>query len=328
MKLSELNQKRNNDYRKDEKTESFVERFNHELKPLNSDLLQVPDSELLQIFVVGNPRSGTTITTQLISQGLEVGYINNLAARFWLTPMVGLEFSKAVFGDKRESSFTSEFATTTSLLDIHEFGYFWREHLNLQSTEDIIERDFSSNRIDWGNLRSVLLNMQAHFNRPMVFKNIFGAYNMVEFTKRMPRTLWVYVSRDPFDNAMGILRARKKFYDNPETWWSTIPMEYHTLKEEDVYTQVAGQTYYLDKFYTEQMNELDTKNTFHIHYPDLCSSPGTFISRLRDHINKHFDLSINTTTSVPRALDPRTYDHSGQEADRIKKSLSKYATRE
>lgn len=324
MKLSELNSIRNDSYRKDTVSESFIEHLNIEVKSLENQLLKKVDSDFLQIFVVGNPRSGTTITTQIISQGLDLGYVNNVAARFWLSPLVGLEFSKALFGTQKGSSFNSEFASTSDLRDIHEFGYFWREHLNLHSSEDILNRDFSENRINWARLSLILRNMQAHFNKPMIFKNVFGAYDMTKFTQEMPNTLWVYVERDPLDNALGILRARKKFYDDPTNWWSTIPLEYDTLKDKDVYSQVAGQVYYLNKFYKRQLKELGTKHAFHIDYQALCASPKSFIYNLQNHIAKHFNVSVNIGSRIPEELKLSVYDHENGDAIKMKESLSVY----
>src|SRR5438105_462788 len=61
-------------------------------------------TELPIIYLVGLPRSGTTLLSQLVSRQLEVGYINNLVARFWLRPSVGVRLSNALLGGHRRDA--------------------------------------------------------------------------------------------------------------------------------------------------------------------------------------------------------------------------------
>ena len=72
--------------------------FEHVLKALNDSLAECHDRELLDleerfptIHVIGAPRSGTTLLTQLVSSSLDVGYINNLIAAFCASHAMGFD---------------------------------------------------------------------------------------------------------------------------------------------------------------------------------------------------------------------------------------------
>jgi ABC-type oligopeptide transport system ATPase subunit len=45
-------------------------------------------------FIVGLPRSGTTLLSQLLAYSLDAGYTTNFAARFWLAPVHGLRLGR------------------------------------------------------------------------------------------------------------------------------------------------------------------------------------------------------------------------------------------
>ena len=92
-------------------------------------------SQLPLIYIVGAPRSGTTLLSQVVSRFLDVGYINNLIARFWRRPSVGIHLSRLVLGGggREQIAFESEHGTTPGAAGPHEFGYFWRHWLQLDA---------------------------------------------------------------------------------------------------------------------------------------------------------------------------------------------------
>jgi hypothetical protein len=323
MRFTELVEARNPKYRKNPAQENFMERLNRALAPLEEEMQFDGPLKMPVIFVVGVPRSGTTITTQILSQGLDVGYVNNLAARFWMNPLIGVRFAEQVLGNKRESTFASEYASTGNLTDIHEFGYFWRYHLKLSGIEDILARDFSDDRINWEELIRSLSSLQHYFGKPMVFKNIFGAYCMGIFASKMP-TLWVNVERNPMDNALGVLRARRNILADPSIWWSTVPLDYDELKGLTPHGQVAGQVATLRQFYRKELDGLPTANRFDFAYDDLCRSPKDVLTRLSAHVKEHFNYDIALTDYIPERLEVRNYDRSSEDAVIMRMELDKY----
>src|SRR6056297_1198149 len=122
--FKKLNQYRKGSYKKDEKDENFLEEFNKYL--FQKEINEYCDYPVRHpfLFVVGPPRSGTTLLSQLIAYTFDVSYINNLVARFYLAPLHGIRFSKTVLGESKQSDFQSNYARTGNLSDIHEFGYF------------------------------------------------------------------------------------------------------------------------------------------------------------------------------------------------------------
>src|SRR6056297_1827548 len=135
--FTNLNKYRKGSYKKNEKQENFLEDFNQYLfkKEIN-EYVDYPVKHPF-LFVIGAPRSGTTLLTQLIANSFDISYINNLIARFYLAPLHGIRFSNTVLGDVRGSNFISDYARTNRLNEIHEFGYFWRYWLNKNTFDDI-----------------------------------------------------------------------------------------------------------------------------------------------------------------------------------------------
>lgn len=131
MRFDELNLDRENKYLKDPVEENFTRQVNEALLQLEKSTYHDCTIKHPFIFVFGLPRSGTTLLTQLLASTLNLGFINNFVARFWLAPVTGIRLARSLKLESQANSFRSEFGATAGLGDIHEFGYFWRHWLKI-----------------------------------------------------------------------------------------------------------------------------------------------------------------------------------------------------
>src|SRR5688572_19796215 len=100
------------EFAKDQSDEVFLERLNLALAPrAEADYLELAET-YPTLHVVGVPRSGTTLLYQVVSSGLEIGFVNHLVAAFWLAPVYGLRLSRKLGLDRWASSFESAFGRT------------------------------------------------------------------------------------------------------------------------------------------------------------------------------------------------------------------------
>ena len=302
-----MNTARTGHYRKDEGDEAFLERMNDHLRELES--ASWPDGPLEHplVMVCGVPRSATTLTSQVLAHGLDIGYVDNLAARFWRAPVHGLRLSQVVLGRERSSGFASDYARTDELGDIHEFGYFWREWLRKSTLEEIVASPGLEDAIDWAGLRRVLGGMQQVLGRGIAAKNINGSYHMRRFSQELGATIWVHIQRDPVDAAISIHDARQRYYGDPSRWWSYTPLEYPQLAEEPWDMQVAGQVFFLQRMYDTAARELD--NVVQVPYAELCGDPHGMLERVAARYGELYGGALGVTAdAVPTSFPMRTYE--------------------
>ncbi|MFH5831724.1 sulfotransferase [Halalkalibaculum sp. DA384] len=325
MEHTKLNRQRSGQYRKSADREAFLDQFNSALQPFEQqEYADIPPSHPF-LFVIGLPRSGTTLLSQLLVHCLDVGYINNLAARFWRAPVTGIRFADSVLETGRFQAFQSHYGATQELADIHEFGYFWREWLKKDSFKNIKNARAIEDQIDWGGLRKALANMQAQFNRPMVFKNIFGSYHIPKLNNVLEQTLWIYIERDPLDTAVSILEARRKYYDDPNNWWSYVPPQYEQIIDKDYWHQIAGQIHYLKKFYHQELEDMeDSGRGLSFSYDKLCSNPAGLLEAVTDRVRKLYGVEIPITQKPPSRFEYSSYKDSTEEKQRFKQILERF----
>lgn len=320
--LTEFYNNRIGDYVKDPDDENFLLTLNQILQKEEIKFYKELPIDYPFIFVFGLPRSGTTLLTQFIAHSFDIAYINNLMARFWLAPLFGIRLSKNVIS-KKYTNYSSDYARTADISDIHEFGYFWRYWLKKEKITGITEYEKIEKTVDWEMLRKILSNMQYEFNKPLVFKNIFGSYHIQKICKILDKVLFVYIERDELDVAISILNARKKYYNNLNTWWSYMPPEYDRIKDLDYMEQIAGQIFYLKEFYHKEI-EKNKKYILKIDYRELCENPYDISKIINNFIDQSYHHKLNLSENIPQNFPFRTYTDEAALKKKFKSILYKF----
>lgn len=322
--FDEVASTRREEYAKDAGDESFVRALNDHLAPRERELYVECEIEHPFVFVVGLPRSGTTLLSQLLAYSLDAGYVTNFAARFWLAPVHGLRLGRILFGTEKPDRFESDYARTHDPREIHEFGYFWRHWLEKETFRDVVRSRELEATIDWDGLRLTLANVQRELGRPYVGKNMLGAYHMAKLNDVLAKVLWVHIERDPLDVAISILDARRKHYDDLRSWWSYVPLEYHRLEGLDHWQQIAGQVHYLDQLYETELAPLGD-GAVRTSYEQLCRDPAGVLSDISSRSEALFGESIPIASPPPASFPLRRHEDRDDEKARFAELLAELA---
>jgi hypothetical protein len=322
-----LNQIRKAGYKKDASQEDFLLEMNQALFPVEQKLYPDTDPEHPFIFVFGLPRSGTTLISQVLAYSIDAGYINNFTARFWLAPVHGIRLSQTVVQAEASTAFKSDYAKTSNLADIHEFGYFWRFWLRKESMEDITHVREREDRIDWPGLKRALTGIQNEFGKPFVCKNIYGSYHIRKLKELLGKVLYVYIERDPLDVAVSILDARRKFYTDLNTWWSYVPIEYDEIKDLEYREQIAGQVYFLKRYYYSEMDKLQSGDVIRVQYQDLCERPEEMLFQIQNICKEKWDYPIRLSNPKPGPFPFRSYTDRQEEKDKFAELIRQFEER-
>ena len=301
--VSDENNKRTESYHKDTQMEHRFVRMNialSHLEEFSSDGIDYPT-----VFIFGLPRSGTTLSHQLIAQCLDLGYINNLIARFWLAPQYGIALSKTVLGLQKNPQFNSNLGQTSGPFGPHEFGYFWNTWLKVKDINDWMAFDNPRPEIDWPELGRAVRGMQGMFGTGIVFKTMYAPVHIREFAKTFSMPLFIYVERDPVDVALSILAARIAVYGRPDLWWSVYTPNYYALAELPFHQQIAGQVYSLRETYEKQIGLIPSELSMRLHYSRLCEAPSDVIDDIRTRVAEVYGVDIGLRFSPPERFEFR-----------------------
>lgn len=274
---------------KNEEDENFFYALNKALKDIKLPMLRFSEADKIPIiYIVGAPRSGTTLLYQLVCRYLPVGYINNLIARFWLKPSIGIRLSKVILGDnaRKKIKFESTYGTTKDIVGPHEFGYFWRYWLQLdKSPTHKLSAEHLGNLDKEGLKKTLEQEIISSFQSVIVFKNPICGLNAEFLSNIHPASLFIHIKRDFWDTVISILHARKARYGSYKAWWSLKPSSYPFNFNNNPVEEVIMQVKECRKEIDEELSKPKVKS-MEVYYETLCKNPKVILGNICNEIKK------------------------------------------
>jgi hypothetical protein len=233
------------------------------------------------LFIVGSPRTGTTLLSQLLANTGVFSYVNNVVARFWQAPVMGALLDQSLGISAKEpadTSYESYFGATTGWAGPHEFGYFWRRYLAGSESDQLSPEELL--QVDADSLRRDIYALQDVYGLPLVFKNLRCTLHIPFLAQTFPEAIFALVRRDAAHTAQSVLKMRWQKGRDLDRWESIRPAEYRWLRERPVLEQVAGQVHYIEQAALKSLEKLPERCQRIIWYQDLCDDPRAIVRDL------------------------------------------------
>ena len=229
-----------------------------------------------QLFILGLPRSGTTLIYQYIIYRLQAAYFTNSIRYSFLWPCLGTSLD--VKGNiSYRSDFKNHYGTVKGRMAPHEGGEFWNRFFDKESYQEYSDiSDDTKNH-----LRKTICCMQQIFGTPLfINKNIKHLLRIDILAQVFEDSYFLVVERDLDDVALSLLRSRKKLFGTYGHWFSVRPDNFEDLVDLDPAEQVAKQVNRLSARLTSDLDKLDPSRVIKISYSDFCSHPDLVLERL------------------------------------------------
>lgn len=136
------------------------------------------------IFILGLPRSGTTLLYQLIVTKFKTCYFSNIASVFYSFPVSISYISKPFQKFESTKRFESNYGVTKGLFAPSEAGGIYRYWNNHQPDG---KSDFFQNTIS---------NISKEYNCPFVWKNLNLSLQITYLQKIFPNALFIKIDRN------------------------------------------------------------------------------------------------------------------------------------
>lgn len=310
-------------FAKDAAQEDFLERLNLLLAPHAEAEDTETEERFPTLHVVGAPRSGTSLLYQVLASGLDIAYVSNLVAAFWLAPSYGLQLAKKLGVDRLHSNFSSSFGRTEGVAEPHEFGYFWNHHLGYP---DLAERDPGHDAaIDWDRLRRVLVTMSHRAGRPVAFKPMLLVWHLETMLRVMPGTCYVWIRREQRDTALSLLKMRQSLYGTLDRWASLKPAV--DLGAEPPWRQVAAQVVLLENHLERVHARLGDAHMLAVRYERLCADPVGVLTDVRAMMGAKGHAPEVLTPDLPPFAQMRNESLADEYGARVDAAIAEFTER-
>lgn len=290
------------------KTDSYRKNYNLEflLKEINTIIAQKKNHNIEIIhdwpilFIVGTPRSGTTLLTQWLADLNLFSFPTNFVSRFYSNPYFGYLVQEMLFNKDfayknelnlitKNEDFKSDVGKTKGALAPHEFWYFWREHFTF--TDIPIANSEFMQRANFKTFENEIHKIQSFYKRPFFLKSLIINWYIESFYKNIKKPIFLYIKRNVLDNAQSLLDIRKRYLGNEDLWFSFKPLGFDKLEKQNNYTQVVGQVEFTNRDIELQLQSIPEKNKIEIDYEKFCINPSAYYKQLKDKLNL-YDVSL------------------------------------
>jgi hypothetical protein len=246
--------------------------------------------------IVGAPRVGTTIASQLLAATGAFTYPTNFLSRFAYAPMIGAIIQRMLFEPKfdlheelhdiqTKPSSSSFLGKTVGALDVNEFYHFWRRFFPVYEPGFLTKQQLQGVQVE--KLRAEIASVEDVFEKPFMSKAKMIQHNIDFFAKRLPEVVFIYIKRQPRYAMQSILMSRRRYYGNDTLWWSVKPRHYNELVTMNPFQQIAGQVYCTDCDIESALSSLDDHRKLEVTYESICEDTAGFLSQVRECVKEH-----------------------------------------
>lgn len=249
------------------------------------------------IFLLGAPRSGSTLIFQVITDAFDVAYLSNRHCQFFGTPAL----AERLFHPTRRrppSEYRSNHGVTRGAYAPSECGEWWYRffrrnpaYVTLKDVDEAKMRCF----------RRSLLAFTEVADKPVVFKNLYASLRLEPINRHIPEALYIIISRNELDNGHSLLETRKRIFGNYYEWWSIPPSNVEELKKLPAYAQVIEQIRSINNTIDIEIKaERITSSKVHrINYEQFCDDVHREINLLRIFLKKNNCIVKIRGNSIP-----------------------------
>jgi len=234
------------------------------------------------VFILGAPRSGTSLFYELLVSRYQFSFFSNLAHRFWKTPVAASYVGRKII-TSRSGAYQSTYGHISGWSSPNEGGWIWQRWLVDGPWAD--ESILSNLPVD--EMRATLAAMSNIFTAPFVNKNVMHSNRIRLLNALFPECLFIEVRRDPTETVRSIIRAQRRHkgpeHDN-DGWWSVRPS---SAGGADMIERACRQVKGIATDIAKDCAHLDRDCLHIVDYAALCSDPHKTLAQTAAFLENH-----------------------------------------
>lgn len=252
------------------------------------------------VFVVGLPRSGTTLVYELLTQAFELAFLTRTFAYFFGLPNISTRFTRR-FMCSPAARYRSEYGRIPGRFAPAENHVIWERWF---PADPVLGHYMPADRLTRDACESasrMLDSMTAIAKRPFVFKNVYFTMSLPAVLRALPGARFVVVQRPLESVCASVYRLRATMEGR---WWSVRPPMTDEVADGDAFEQSIFQCVRTRQILEREMRSLPRNRCLVVDYEDICRAPQAFLERFDAWAN--MSLRRRPGSNIPDSFDART----------------------
>lgn len=283
------------------------------------------------IFILGSPRTGSTILYQAVLDAFQTGFIANITNDYFAsTPAIGFSLQhSAEHVSKVHIVSASTYGKTKGLYQPSEGSavmqnWFGGGHPSQTKSTTFVSESQALHMLQTINYANAL------FKAPLVIKNAWNCFRIKALAKLMPRAYFIWIRRDIRASAKSDLAARYTVQKDPNTWNSATPANVEALMKRSYVEQVVENQFEFNQAIGRQLSSFVPSRYSEVWYEDLCQNPIAALLNIYQQcdllhcgqepkFSEHFSIQVSTRAlSLPENESLQIDNFVAQNISRLK----------
>jgi hypothetical protein len=262
------------------------------------------DDNLAPIFIIGLPRSGSTLLFQVLTSNYKFSFFSNLANVFYKGSSLVLSIFKKQHRKFKLERFDSDYGYTKGFFSPSEGGSIYRDWFG------------ENKKPDKERINKTIDAYTKIVKAPFIFKNLNASFHLEAITEIFPNAFFILINRD--------LRFVCQSIYHTTIHGEGINIDGLTreelLENKDPLGELAIRLKSFDKEIKEKLSE-NTSNYLQVDYSDLCSSPQKVLEDINSADKKNSSLEkrdkIKTFSKFPESKKVKLSQEEWEKLNKI-----------
>ena len=271
------------------------------------------------IFIIGPPRSGSTLVYQSLVQSYRVAYLSNLHHHFCRGPSI-VERLLRISERSAPSDFSADLGYVAGWKAPSECWNFWYQFFP-RRPQFVTLQSADPKRLS--QMRGAVRALICAAGKPLLIKNLPMLLRLGPVHRYLHEALFIVTSRELLNNARSILAARQKTFGSYSRWWSVEPPGFEQLQELPAHEQVVQQIHAIQRVINCGRKEIGCERFFDITYEDFCADTSATLRSLKTFL-AHHGVRLRPRGEIPAYFPLST---AGQLPEPLEKQLRDFVNR-
>jgi hypothetical protein len=222
------------------------------------------------LFVVGAPRSGTTLVGLHLANTFELAYFPNVAKRFWRAPY--LRTRAALRRGRYAPTYANSFGNVPSELAPSDGFRIWTRWF------PPFDEARSATPRQRRELATLIARFERLFDAPFFCKNNANAARIGALVDLFPSARFVHVRRELPETVISLVEARRQHGVELGRWWSAAPPQHLGRPFESELEQAVATVAGIDAYVAAALADSPSERWTRVEYERFCARPDEVVA--------------------------------------------------
>jgi hypothetical protein len=251
------------------------------------------------VFIVGPPRSGTSLLYESMVTRYRFAYFSNLADRLSFMPVaataIGIYLVRGWRGE-----FESRYGHIDGWGAPSEAGRIWNRWLPRTKRNSAVSIKAEKQ------LHAAISSLSALFDAPFINKNVMLSMHIGMLARIFENPVFIRVTRDPVENVRSILGAQDAgIGPYVDGWWSVRPTLADRFENADRLTKACAQVIGIEADILADCKRYAFDRLFTVDYHDMCERPRDLLDELGTFL-RDCKIELRDRLQVPASFSRRS----------------------